>query len=160
MNQAAACVTDPLSFLLVATNILQALTLILQSFTHILQSPKKSESLVLRRWKVRAPYNKLVLPESLGFTVPEDNVAHLLHKRIFLWNQGSAFNERAATVLIIFGIYIPPLIPKLPRTTNRYVHSTLHNSSSKGHFGFSHQNKSDFFMKSTRDQECSLSPLP
>lgn len=115
---------------------------------------------MLSRWEVRAPHNKLVLPESLGFTVSEDNVAHLLHKQIFLWNQGSAFNECAATVLIIFGIYIPPLIPKLPRTTNRYVHSTPHNSSRKGRFGFSHQNKLDFFMKSTRDQECSLSSLP
>jgi len=37
------CLTDPVSFLLVATNhILQASTLILQSFTHILQFPRKS----------------------------------------------------------------------------------------------------------------------
>lgn len=60
-------------------------------------------------------------------------------------NRFSCGTRALLFILIIFGIYIPPLIPKLPRTTNRYVRSALHNSSSKGHFGFSHQNKPEFF---------------
>ena len=72
---------------------------------------------MLSRWKVRAP-----LQEAGPFQIPGllcfwRRCCTLLHKQIFLWNQGSACNEQAATVLIIFGIYIPPLIPKLPRTT-------------------------------------------
>lgn len=37
---------------------------------------KSPEGLVLHRWNISAPYNELVLPESLKFTIPEDKAAH------------------------------------------------------------------------------------
>lgn len=68
--EAVVCVTDPSGFLLVASNhILQSFPLILQSFTDILRSPRSPKGLVLSRWKVGVPSDKLVLPESLGFAV-------------------------------------------------------------------------------------------
>lgn len=42
-------------------------------FYNLQESP---EGLVLHRWNISAPYKKLVLPESLNFTIPEDKEAH------------------------------------------------------------------------------------
>lgn len=137
-----SCFADTWSFLLVATNHpLRAFTHILQSLAGVLQSPKKS-------WRPGAP--QMEHQRSLQWTGPSQ-IPQFHHSwgqsstlTSFLWNEGSALNERAATVLI-FGLYHLSTQSFQEQPTDMGT-TTLQNSSGKGHFGF---NQPDFLMKKT-----------